>query len=92
MQEKKNWYWEKKLQKQVIVFPTHTIVHPCLYIFAVKHVHDIPISVSNRNKKIQALKIYPTFLTDSYHDYIIDEILHRDKIEFETNISAEDGK
>ena len=53
---------------------TQTIVRPCLYGVAVKDVHDIPKSICNRNNAKQALQKHPICLTDSYHDYILEEI------------------
>ena len=41
MQEKPNRYWEQRNQQEVIIFPTRTIVHPCIDVLAVKYVHDI---------------------------------------------------
>ena len=47
IQENKNWYREKKQQQKFIIFPTQTIVHPCVGFVAVKDFHDIPRSVFN---------------------------------------------
>ena len=44
------WYWEKTHKKQVIVIPTCTILNPCLDVFVVKYVQDIPRSICNRNQ------------------------------------------
>ena len=49
MQENTKWYWEQKQQQNIIIVSTHTIAHPCLDVMVVKYVHDIPISVCNRN-------------------------------------------
>ena len=46
MQGKINWYWDHKKQQQVIIFPTQNIVHPFLYVVAVKYVHDIPKNIA----------------------------------------------
>ena len=73
-QEKINWYWEHKKKQQVIIFPTQTIVHTCLDVVTVKYVHDIPKSICNRNNKKQDLRKHPICLTDSDHDYILEEI------------------
>ena len=45
IQEKRNWYWDKKHQEKVIIVPTWTIVQSCLDVMAVKDVHDITRSV-----------------------------------------------
>ena len=45
MQEKNNWYWDLKNQKQVIISPTRTIVHPCLDVVTLKYVYDIHKSI-----------------------------------------------
>ena len=50
MQENTKCYWEKKHQQQVIIFPTLTIVNPCIDVMLVKYVHDIPRNACNRNQ------------------------------------------
>ena len=50
MQENTKLYWEKKYQQHVIIFPTRTIVNPCLDNVAVKDVHDIPRGICNINQ------------------------------------------
>ena len=57
---------------------------------AVKYAHNIPRSVCNRNRTKQALQRHPICLTDSYNDYILEEIKCRDKIEYKINI-RDDG-
>ena len=71
-----NFYW----------FPTRTIVHPCLDVVAVKDVHDTNKSIRNRNHTKQALQKHYLCLTESDHDYILEEIEHRDKIESVINL------
>ena len=51
MQEENNWDWDQKQQQQVIIFPTRTIVHPCLDVMTVKDVHDIPRSICNKKQE-----------------------------------------
>ena len=70
MQEDTNWYWDHKQQQQVIIIPTRTIVHPCLDVLEVKYVHDIAISVNNRNQAKQDLQRHPIFWTEDDHNYI----------------------
>ena len=60
-------------------------MHPCLDVVTVKYVHDIPKSICNRNNSKQALQTHPICLTDCDHDYILEEIEHRDKVELEIN-------
>ena len=50
MQEKKKCYWDQKQQKQVIIVPTLTIVHPCVDVVVVKYAHNIFRSICNRNQ------------------------------------------
>ena len=90
IQEKINWYWDHKNQQEVIIVPTQNFVHPCLDVVAVKYDHDIPKGVFNRNNSKQALQKHPIYLTEYDHDYIFEEIEHRDKIELEIN-SRDDG-
>ena len=85
-------YWYQKQQQQVIFVPTHTIVDPYLDVIVVKGVHGIPRSVCNRNQAVQDLQRHPICLTDSYHDSIIDWILHREKTQYERNMSVEDDE
>ena len=46
----------------------------------VKDVHDITKIICNRNHAKQTLQRHPICLTDSYHDYIIEEIEHRETL------------
>ena len=55
-----------------------------------KTVHDIPRSVCKKNQVKKYLQRHPIFHTDSDHNYIIIEIEHREKIEYEQNI-RDDG-
>ena len=50
MQENTKWSWEQKLNKQVIIFLTHTIVNTCLDVMIVKDVYDIPRNACNTNQ------------------------------------------
>ena len=92
MQEKTKCYWEQKNQQQFIIVPTHTIAHPCFDVIIVKYIHDIPRSDYNRNQLIQALQRYTICLTDSDHDYIIDEIGRREKMEHKKYISVDNNE
>ena len=57
-----------------------------------KYYHGIPGSVCNIKQEIQYLQIHPICLTGSDRDYILDEIVCRDKTEYKINISVEDDK
>ena len=47
-----------------------------------------PKSLCNKNQARKAMKKIPIFLTDSYHDFILDEMKRRDKIEYEREKSV----
>ena len=79
-------------QRQLIVVPTHTIVHTCIDVFVVKDVNDITRSDFNINQTRKALQRHLICLTYSDNDYILNEIGGRDKIEYKINISVEDDK
>ena len=89
-QENTNWYWEQKSRQQVIIAPTWTILYPCLDVVSVKDVHDIPKIIYNRNNAKRALRKLHICLTDSDHDYILEYIEHREKIDLEINL-RDDG-
>ena len=90
MKENTKCYWEKRYQKQTIAILTRTVVHPFLDIFVVKYVQDILRSFCNKNQAHQVLQRYYVCITDSDHDYILDEILRQDQIEYERKIKIED--
>ena len=58
----------------------HTIFYIHVLMLIVKYVHGIPKSFCNRNQVKQALQVHPIGLTDSDHNYIIEEIGGRYKI------------
>ena len=41
MKANTNWYWKKLGTKEGVIKANHTIVHPCLYVSAIKDVSDI---------------------------------------------------
>ena len=53
----------------------------------VKYVNYIPRNVCNRNQEKQALQGHTIFLTDSDHNYSIEEFEHRNEIEYERKIN-----
>ena len=55
----------------------------------IKYVQDISRVFCNINQAQNNLQIHPICLNDSDHDYIIDEILLVEKIEYEININFE---
>ena len=71
MKENIRWYWEIKPQ-QVIVVPTRTIVHPCIFVIVVKYLQDIPRGVINRNQSQQYLQRNSICSTESNNSYTID--------------------
>ena len=75
------WYWEKSPQQKIIV-PTFIIVHLCFNVMTVTEVKDAK-SVCNKNQSHKAIQRHPIFLTDSYHDFILDEIKSRETIEYD---------
>ena len=46
----KKLHWKQKHHQKCIVFPTRTIVHPCIVVFVMKDVNAINIYVWNRNQ------------------------------------------
>ena len=51
---------------------------------------QIPRTLFNRNKAHKALQRRSICLTDSYHDFILDEIKRRYTIEYEKDMSVYD--
>ena len=72
----------------MIIVPKRTIVHPCLDDIVVKDVHNIHRNNLIRNQESLTLQRHTICFTHYDHDYILDEIRHRDKIEHEINISV----
>ena len=64
-------------------------MNTCLDVLAVKYVQDIPKSIYNRNHEKWDLKGNTICMTDSDHDYIVEYIEDRDKIEFERNLRGD---
>ena len=79
MQVDTNWYWNKQPKQHVITVPTCTILHPQLEVLAVTEFHAIPTSVCNRTQAKKAISRQSVCLTDSYYDYILEEIGRREK-------------
>ena len=51
MQENTNWYWKQQSLQQNVIFPTRTIIHPCLDVVKIIDVQDIPKTVCNMIQK-----------------------------------------
>ena len=60
--------------------PIHSIIHPRLEVTVVTYFHEIPKIVCNRTQAKKAISRQPICLTDSDYDYILEEIVRRDKI------------
>ena len=72
---------------------SYSDTHSCTSVsrcFLVKYVQDILRSFCNKNQAHQVLQRYYVCITDSDHDYILDEILRQDQIEYERKIKIED--
>ena len=72
-----------------MIVTTRTILHPCLDVMKVTEVKQIHKSVWNRNQSHKAIQGYPICLTDSDHDFILDEIKCRDKHKYDKYISID---
>ena len=92
MQENTTCYWEQKQKQQVIISPTHTILHSCINFVVVKYVNDIPRSVCNRNQAKHNLQRNTICIIESYQYYILGEIDRGDKIENGRNLNGDCGE
>ena len=81
------WYWTQKQQHNIIAVMKFTIVHLCIDFFLVEYFQYVTISVCNRKQAQQALQIHTICITDSNNEYIIDENLCQDQIEYGRNIN-----
>ena len=79
MQVDTNWYWNQHPQRNFITVPTRTILHPQLEVNKITDIHDIPKSVCNRKQAKKITSRHPIYLTDSYYDYILEEIGRQEK-------------
>ena len=75
--------WNQHPQHHFITVPKLTILHPQLEVNAVTDFHAIPNSVCTRTQEKKAISRQPVCFTDSYYDYILEEIGRRDEIYFE---------
>ena len=88
MQENINWYWKQQPLQHTIVVPTRTILHPCLDVIIIRYLQDIPKNLCSRNQAKKAIQRHPIIMADADYDYILDEIEHCVKFEFEKNVSV----
>ena len=72
--------------------PTCTILHPCLDVFRITYIQYIPNTFLNRIQEKKLIQRHPICMTDPDYDYILDEIEHREKNEFERNVSGNSDK
>ena len=80
MQDNTKWYWEQSPQQNNIIFPTHTFMNPCLDVMTVTEVKQKPKNLCKKNQPHKAIQRRTICLTESDHDYILDEIKRRDTI------------
>ena len=88
MQENTNWYWKKQPLLHTIIVPTCTIFHPRLEVIIIRYEQDIPKKLFGRNKAKKTIQRHPIIMTDADYGYILYEIEHREKNEFERNVSV----
>ena len=75
-----NWYCNKQPKHHFITVPTRTIIHPQLEVNVIAEFYAIPTSVCSRTQGKKAISRQPICLTDADYDYILKEIVYRDKI------------
>ena len=92
MQGKCNWYLKQQSMQHTIIVPTRTIIHPCLDVFRITDVQDIPKTICNRIQAKKSIQRHPIFMTYVHYDYILDEIKRRDKNDFERDVSGNSDK
>ena len=83
-----NWYWNQQSKNHVITGPTRTILHPQLEGDAITDFHTIPTGICYRTQAKKIISTQPICLTYADYDYILEEIGHRDKIEFEREVDV----
>ena len=72
----------------VTTVKTHTILHPRIEVNAIQYFHDMTKSVYNRTQVKKFISRHPICLTDSDYGYILEEIGHQYKIEFEEYVEV----
>ena len=86
MQIDTNWYCNQEPKHHVITVPTRTLLHPQLEVNAILDFHEIPTSVCSKTQAKKAISRQPICLTDPDYDYILEEIVRQEKIEFERDV------
>ena len=74
----------------MFILSTHNIVHPCLDVLIIKYGADIS-SYMQLKKSRQQIKINPIWIYDADHEYIWDNIMRCDHIEYEKYIQKDDN-
>ena len=74
IQGNSNRYCKKQPLQHTIIFPTRTVLHPCLYVIIIIYEQDIPNNLFSRNQAIKSIQKHPIIMTDADYDYILDEI------------------
>ena len=75
-----------------IIVPICTIVYPCMDVFAITEVKQIPKSVYNINQAHKDFNSHTICINDSDHDYIIDKIKRREDIEYARDMSVDNNE
>ena len=65
MQENTNWYWKQQPLQHTIIVPTHTILHPRLYVIIIRYVQGIPEKLCGINKAKRSIQRHPIIMTDA---------------------------
>ena len=74
IQVENNWFWGQHPKQQVITLLTRKIIHTQLDVTTITYIHDIPKSVYNRTQAQKYIYRHIICLTDSYYDYILEDI------------------
>ena len=72
MQENTNWYWKQQSLQHNIIFPTHTIIRPRLYVVGITDVQDISKNNCYSIHAKNSIQKHRICLTDTDYDYILD--------------------
>ena len=88
MQVYTNWYRNQQTKYHVTTVPTRTILHPQLEVNLVTDFNAIPRCICTRTQANKFISRNPVCLTDSEYDYILEEIVRRDKIEFKRDLEV----
>ena len=67
-ERKENWYWKQKENQNIVIIPTHDVVHTYLGVSLIKYVAIIPRIILSKKQSGQALQLQPISITISYHN------------------------